>query len=233
RGALDVVKKLVAHGADPVGAGDFHELDVIGWAVGFEYAMHRDVAEFLLEHGAEHNIYSAVAMGAGDAIRSLVRRSHNNLDRPMDETNRRRRPLHLAVVKNQRASLEALLELGPDLEAEDSAGLTALDQAALSGERDMAEMLIARGARVRLPAAVALDREADVERLLREDRDALRPGGRWDKLIVRAAESSAAHVVERLIRAGASVHVRDDYRTAADGTHGYTALHAAAFRGNS
>jgi ankyrin repeat protein len=39
--------------------------------------------------------------------------------------------------------------------------------------------------------------------------------------------------VETLIRSGASVHVRDDYRTAIDQTHGYTPLHAAASAGNA
>jgi ankyrin repeat protein len=38
--------------------------------------------------------------------------------------------------------------------------------------------------------------------------------------------------VESLIRAGASVDVRDEPKTAVDCTSGYTPLHAAAFHGN-
>ena len=74
----------------------------------------------------------------------------------MDRTNHHRHALHLAVIKQQPESLATLLALGADVEVLDAAGLTALDQAALSGERDMAQRLIDHGARIRLPAAVAL-----------------------------------------------------------------------------
>jgi len=52
RGKLDIVRRLVEHGADPIGVGDTHELEVIGWATAFAYAFHRDVADYLLAHGA-------------------------------------------------------------------------------------------------------------------------------------------------------------------------------------
>ncbi|HEX5437363.1 MAG TPA: ankyrin repeat domain-containing protein, partial [Gemmatimonadaceae bacterium] len=231
-GSLDIVRRLIEHGADPIGAGDGHELEVIGWATCFN-VFHKDVADYLLAHGARHTIFSAVAMGATGAIHDIVALSRGELDRPMDQANQRRRPLHLAILKQQPESLDVLLALGADTEAEDAAGLTPLDQAALSGERAMAQRLIEGGARLRLPAAVAVDRRDDTERLLRQEPDSLRPGGRWDKLIIRASERAPGQTIEALIRAGASVHVRDDHRTSVDGTHGYTALHAAAFHGNA
>lgn len=230
--ALGIVRRLVEHGADPIGDGDGHELGVIGWATCFGPPGDFGVATYLLAHGARHTIYSAVAMGDAAAVRDILARDPAERERPMDATNRRRRPLHLAVVQRQRASLDELLAYGADVEAVDAAGLTALDQAALDGARDLATRLIEHGARVGLPAAVALGRTADVDRLLAEDPASLRPGGRWARLIVRAAEHAPGDVIERLVRAGASVHVRDDYHTAVDGTHGYTALHAAAFHGN-
>ena len=229
---LGIVRRLIEHGADPVGAGDYHDLAVIGWATCFGDPSNLTVAEYLLAHGAEHTIFSAVAMGAADAVRRIVGISAGERDRVMDTANRRRRPLHLAVVHRRPESLGALLALGADTEAEDDAGLTALDQAALSGAADLARQLLDAGARLRLPAAVALDRPHDVERLLAQEPDALRPGARWGRLILRAAESSSAAVVGALLAHGASVHVRDDSRTAVDNTHGYTPLHAAAFAGN-
>ncbi|HEY7878173.1 MAG TPA: ankyrin repeat domain-containing protein [Gemmatimonadaceae bacterium] len=232
RGRLDIVRRLVEHGADPIGTGDLHELEVIGWATCFG-PLHRHVAEYLLSHGARHTMGSAVALGVMDAIRDLAARAPAELDRPMDRVNHRRRPLHLAIIKQQAQSLATLLALGADMEAEDEAGLTPLDQAALSGERAMAQQLIDHGADLRLPAAVALERHDDIQRLLADDPDALRPGRRWGTLIIRASERASAAVIDALIRGGASVHVRDDPRTSVDGTHGYTALHAAAFRGNA
>ncbi|HSJ65720.1 MAG TPA: ankyrin repeat domain-containing protein [Gemmatimonadaceae bacterium] len=232
RGEFGIVRRLIEHGADPIGAGDGHELEVIGWATVFAREPQPELVAYLLDHGARHTIFSAVATGDVSALREIVRQSPGEVNRRMDGTNRRRRPLHLAVVQRQPGCLAALLESGPDLDAEDAGGLTALDQAAMNGERAMAEALIAEGASLRLPAAIALDRQADVERLLREEPHALRPGGRWDKLLIRASERAPAPVIEALIRAGASVHTRDDPRIAVDGTHGYTALHAAAFHGN-
>jgi ankyrin repeat protein len=225
---LAVIRLLLEHGADPIGEGTVHELNVLGWATCFGTGR-RDVVDYVLAHGARHDIFSAVAVGDADAIRALA----GDLNRRMDDTNHGRRPLHLAIVKQQPASLAALLELGADTEAEDNAGLTPLDQAALSGADEMVSSLIEHGAEVRLPAAIALGSTADIERALRTDPDALKPGKRWGTLIVRASEQSRGDVVERLIRAGADVNVRDSTTTSVDHTEGYTPLHAAAWRGNA
>jgi ankyrin repeat protein len=107
------VKFLLEHGADPIGEGDYHELGVLGWATAWEYVeASPEIVDYLLAHGARHNIFSAVATGDTQAIRDLISRSPADLERRMDLANRRRRPLHLAVVKKQSRALTALLELG-------------------------------------------------------------------------------------------------------------------------
>lgn len=231
---LAVIRLLIEHGADPIGTGDYHELDVIGWAACWDYVEAKpEVVEYLLAHGAVHNIFSAVAMGDVDSIRALAARSRADLDRRMDLTNHRRRPLHLAVVKKQAAALSALVDLGADLEALDEAALTALDQAALTGATELAQFLIDRGAEIRLPAAVALRRTHDIERLLRLEPDSLKPGRRWGTLIIRASAQAPGDVIETLIRFGAAVDVWDDPKTSVDATSGLTPLHAAAWSGNA
>jgi hypothetical protein len=136
------------------------------------------------------------------------------------------------VTKRQPASLVALLDLGANTESLDEAGFTALDQAALDGETAMAQTLLDRGAKVRLPAAIALNRKADIDRLLQKDPGTLKQGGRWRYLIVRAAERAPGEVIETLIQAGADVNIFDDVKTAIDNTSGFTALHAASWHGN-
>jgi ankyrin repeat protein len=228
-----IIRLLIEHGADPIGEGDYHELGVIGWATAWEYVhTNREIVDCLLAHGARHNIYSAAATGDTAAIRQLVSRNPADLERRMDMANRRRRPLHLAVIKKQPQSLLALLDVGANMESLDEAGFTALDQAALIGEAELAQILLDRGAKVRLPAAVCSARTRDIERLLRRDPDTLKPSGRWGNLILRASERAPGEIVETLIQAGASVDVRDDPKTAVDSTFGYTPLHAAAFNGN-
>ena len=232
KGHLDIVRQLVEAGSDPIGEGDMHELEVIGWATCYTHT-HRGIAEYLLAHGARQTMFSAVALGDANAIRSLAAADASAVDKRMDGSNLFRRPLHLAVLKRQRAALETLLALGADAELRDAAQLTPLDFAALEGHPDLADVLINAGAVLELPAAIALDRHDDVERLLAQDPAALRPGGKWARVIIRASERASGEIVQRLIRHGASVHVRDDPATAVDSTHGYTALHAAAFHGNA
>lgn len=230
---FEIIRLLIEHGADPVGEGDYHELGVLGWLTVWE-TIEADpkIVKYLLAHGARHNIFSAVATGAVDAIRELVQKSPANLERRMELTNKRRYPLHLAVIKKQPASVKTLLELGANIESLDESFFTPLDQAGLLGDSKIARILLDRGAKVRLPAAMGLNRPADIQRLLKNEPDSLRPGRRWGNLIVRAAERSSGEVIERLLRAGANVNVRDNPKTAVDNTSGYTPLHAAAFNGN-
>ena len=228
-----IIRLLIEHGADPIGSGDVHELEVIGWSCCWDYrAPDKAIVEYLVAHGARHHIFSAVTMGEVEIVRGLVSDDPESLARRMDRTNKHRTPLHQAVVKRQLQSVSTLVELGADLEAIDEAGLTPLDQAALDSSKEIAQLLINRGAIVRLPAAVALGRLEDIERLMRDDPDSLKPGQRFGTLIVRAAAASPGSVVEKLIQLGASVNVSDRESTSVDQTRGYTPLHAAAFHGN-
>jgi ankyrin repeat protein len=232
-----IIRLLVEHGADTIGEGDYHELGVIGWATAWDYIQpNPEIVAYLLAHDAKHNIFSAVAMGDAGVIRELVARTPSDLERRMNGMRMRPMPLHLAVMKNQPASVTTLLDLGANTESLDEAGFSALDLAALNGKNDgkhdLAQALLERGAKVRLPAAVALHRTADVETLLRRDPGTLKPGGRWGHLIVRASERAPGDVIETLIRNGASVNVHDDPKTSIDATSGYTPLHAAAWYGN-
>ena len=233
RGDLPVVRLLIEHGAEAnAGEVDDHELDIIGWATCFPGVQTNEpLVEYLLAHGARHTLFSAVATGDVDALRARAQERPSDLERPMDKVNRRRHPLHLAVVKNQPAALAALLALGADPDAVDAAGMTPLDEAAIRGANGMAQLLIDAGGQLTLASAIALRRTADVERLLRDDPHALEPGGRWGTLIVQAAADAPADVLETLIKLGASVDVHDAPVTAVDETRGYTALHAAAFHG--
>jgi len=230
---LAIIKLLLERGADPTGAGDLHELEVLGWATAWDYVdVKPDIVRYLLAHGARHNIYSATAVGDTEAVRAVVAHDRAALDRPMDGTNHRRRPLHLAIIKRQPQVVATLLELGARLDVEDAAGLTPLDQAALANQQSVANLLIARGAALGLPAAIALQRRDVVETIVRADPGVLKPGGRWGTLIVRAAERSPGHVIDTLVRFGAAVDVFDEPTKAIEGADRLTALHVAASNNN-
>jgi len=231
KGNTAIVQLLLDHGADATGLGDCHELEVIGWAACFG-SPRQEVVDLLLARGAVHNIFSAVALGALDAIRQLIAKDRQQLERRMSLANRRRCPLHLAVVNERVDSLRTLLDLGANCDSLDEAGCTPLDTAAMQGSQSIVDRLIAHGATIRLPAAVALGHTETLARLLRRDPDCLRPGNQWGTLIVRAAEKASGEIVAMLLQMGASPNVRDNPLTAVDAVAGYTPLHAAAFHGN-
>jgi uncharacterized protein len=240
RGNLAVVRLLIEHGADPIGAGTTHELDALGWAVCFDITPQLDVARYLLDHGARHTIHSAVAIGDVAAIRQLVA-DGADINQPMDHTNRRRTPAHLAVLKRQPGSLAALIEAGADLNATDAVGLTPLDHAALLADEEMVRQLQDAGAPMTAAAAMALGRTAELDRIVAENPDVLAVTSNREcaRLLTHASSRAPGQVIEALIRtitryrSGLSVvNLEGDHDTAIDGASGYTPLHSAAYHGN-
>jgi ankyrin repeat protein len=151
-----LVPLLLGPGADVRGAGDLHELDVIGWAAYFRDPGTADVTTMdadrraciddLVERGARHHIFSAMCVGDLALIRDVAARP-GALDRRMSRFEHRLTPLHFAVARGRHDILSLLLELGADPEATDAAGQTPLTAAMLRGDREAAARLLAAGAK--------------------------------------------------------------------------------------
>jgi ankyrin repeat protein len=219
RGSLPLVKLLVEAGADVIGYGDLHDWTVLGWAMSWK--TRPELARYLLEQGAEHTLFTAIALGDLNAIRALA--TPESINKPLVVFERGLRPLHMAVLRNQPEAATLLLQLGADPQIPDLDGLTPLDYAALRQWKELSQLMIDAGAELRLPAAVALGRSDVVRRALAADPDAFRPTGRWGNLIVRASGFATADVINALLDHGASVGVRVD---------GRTPLHVAAWDDN-
>ena len=146
-GHVEVVRALLNAGGDVHGFGDVHEGDVIGWAaLGERSDPHREVLELLLERGARHHIFSAIALGDLDRIRKLVEDNPEALDRRRSRFEQRQTALHFAISRQRYDILDLLIELGADLEAEDMNGETALAFAMLRGDGEAMSRLHAAGA---------------------------------------------------------------------------------------
>jgi ankyrin repeat protein len=154
-GHLENVRTLLDAGSDVHGAGDVHELDVIGWATFYREpgddqtqmeASRRDLVALLVERGARHHIFSAMSVGDLDLIRTLVEQNPGLLDRRMSRFEQGLTPLHFAMSRKRYDMLDLLIELGADLEAEDMSGQTALVVAMLRGDREAMSRLHAAGA---------------------------------------------------------------------------------------
>ena len=157
-GSLEVVKRLIAAGADVDGEGDDHRIGAIGWATCFKQ-VRKEVADYLLAQGAKPTIFAAVALNRADLVRRLVADDPTLLRvRKMSRFEHYRTPLHLAVLKNHPQMVKLLLELGADPAAKDSRGYTPLGLATTKMNRAIAAALIGAGANAKEPHANRFER---------------------------------------------------------------------------
>jgi ankyrin repeat protein len=236
------MRLLLAAGADPIGAGDLDDMGVIGWATVLQAApdepqvafeQRRLAVELLLQQGAKHTIWSAIAVGDVEVIGAIVEGESATLHARMSQFGRHRSPLHVAVAGTGRPQsgpfedvVRLLLEFGARLDVEDDDGLTPLDVAALGEGVDLTSMLLDAGARLTLPAALCLGRADDITYLAKQEVDALRRGGRYATLIDQAATRATGEQIQLLIDNGADVHA--GYPEERD----WTPLHTAALQNN-
>ena len=159
-GHLDSVRALLDAGSDVHGHGDLHDGDVIGWAMG-DWPANRPVVELLIERGARHHIFSAIASGDPELVRSVVARDPGALAKRRSKFEQGQTVLHFALGAPIGLSPRAprydmarlLIELGADLEAGDDHGRTALAVAMLHGDLEAMRLLKEAGAKE--PPAVA------------------------------------------------------------------------------
>jgi ankyrin repeat protein len=221
-----VVAMLVEAGSDVVGEGDDHQLGVLGWATCFR-RVREDVAEYLIRHGAKLNLWSAIALGRSDDVRSFIARDPALLTARMSRNEHHRTPLHHAAAKNRPDVARLLIELGADPNATDVTGATPLTTAAQenAGEEIIA-MLLQAGARIDFIAAVNLKRYDLAEAMLREDPARIGPNGRDTIALHLSVSRKDAQSVRWLIEHGVDVNAK---RELWDCNH--TALHMTAENG--
>ncbi|HWD39853.1 MAG TPA: ankyrin repeat domain-containing protein [Fimbriimonas sp.] len=155
-GHLGIVRALLDAGGDVHGFGDLHRGDVIGWATGWGFpSVRQDVVNLLLERGARHNVFSAIAAGDLQALQDLAEHNPDALDRRMSRFEQGQTALHYALQVRRPDILRLLLELGADVAATNDRNQTALEAAMLAGDHESIQYLLAAGAE---PPSIAGDR---------------------------------------------------------------------------
>jgi ankyrin repeat protein/catechol 2,3-dioxygenase-like lactoylglutathione lyase family enzyme len=158
-GGVEVVRALLDAGGDVHGVGDAHRLEVIGWATCFGPTIPKDVLALLLERGARHHIFSAIAVQDLELIQRVVEGDPDALSRRLSRFENGQTALHYVIAApdgllgggfrtgSHYAMLDVLIELGADLDAEDDRGRTPLAVAMLRGDEEAMRRLRAAGAR--------------------------------------------------------------------------------------
>lgn len=161
-GHLASARVLLDAGSDVHGVGDFHLLEPIGWATVWDEP-HRDMVDLLVERGARHHVFSAIALGDRNLLRRIVDDDFTALRRRLSRHEQGQSALHYVVAPpdglvggafrtgDHYATLELLISMGAELEAKDAKGRTALEIAMLRGDEEAARILHSAGAKV--PAA--------------------------------------------------------------------------------
>lgn len=179
-GHVDVVRRLLDAGVDPVGRGDDHDLEVIGWAScwdGGDDAPHREIQRLLIERGARHHIFSAIAINSADEVRRIVRADPSQLSRKMSRNEAFRQPLHEAVHRNRPEMVALLIELGADPLSKDGDGFPPAAYAMTPDtDRRVFEAIRDRG-KVDLFTALALGDLPAADAILRADPAAISRDG--------------------------------------------------------
>jgi ankyrin repeat protein len=172
RGSASVVQRLADAGCDVVGHGDDHALEVIGWATcwdGCDDEAHREVVRILLERGARHHIFSAIATNDEAEVRRIVATNRDAIRQTLSRNEHFEQPLQFAVRKNLPAMVALLLELGADPSSPDSAGLTAVGYASWQRvDEGIIRLLAQHGAVTPFTSLVLRDYSA-AERVMRVD----------------------------------------------------------------
>jgi ankyrin repeat protein len=218
-GHLEVVRRLADAGGDVVGHGDDHALEVIGWAScwdGCDDAIHRAVVDLLVSRGANHHIFSAVAMNLADEVRRIVSRAPAALNSRMSRNENHQLPLQFAVRMNRPEMVALLMDLGADPLAVDGSGFSAAAYAMTPGvDRRVMEAVAAltsaeltsaargdrrpRGGVIDLMAALALGEWETAGRLVHEIPELIQSDGSSGGALHLMAKRNDAAAVKWLL----------------------------------
>jgi cytohesin len=177
-GEIERVKLLISEDAD-VNVKDSDGLTPLHYAA---REGHKEIVELLLAHGADVNISGANYNRT--AAEFAMRSNHTDIVQLLVSKGANISPLHFALYMKDETKARSLIEGGADVSRRTPNGTTPLDRAVIAGLKDIAELLIAKGADVNAK-------------------------GTWNWTPLHSAVHGSKDIVELLITEGANVNARD------------------------
>jgi ankyrin repeat protein len=238
-GHLDVARLLVDQGSGVDALDSWHNLGPIGWATAVQHAHARntaryEVAEFLLNHGARLDIFSAIVWKDLDTVRRMIASDPAVLSQQLGVVDNRQQPLHFAVINNLPDMAQLLLETGADINAKTAWGLTPLCLAAMMKHDQIVDLLRARQADVDLSAALVLGQFKRAEELLVADPNQVGPAGPYHLLAHFTAQQGLAAATAVLLSNGADPDVfAEHFFHEREIVCSLSPLHVTAWRGHA
>ena len=208
-GHREIIELLLAKGAD-VNAKDENRLTPLHYAA---YGDHKEIVELLIAKGADVNAKkkngkTPLDMASG-ATADLLRTHGGHSG-----------SIHVSARDGDLAGVQALLDIGADVNAKDEEGWTPLHYSARNGHEEIVELLISGGADVNVKdesEETAVGENVETAAIICHHTGHSHGG----KTIHVPARDGDLAVVQYLLDAGADVNAKDE--------HGWTALHYAAF----
>ena len=181
---------------------------------------YRPAIDLLLARGARVSIFTACALDDRERVAELLAMDASQV---RARIGLRQSPLHIAAAHGHAEIVSILLDSHADPNAADYHGATPLRATALNGHRQVAEMLVSRGAALDIHSAAALGMADRVEAML-QDNPGLASSKARDQDVAGtplhwAAIGPNVSVAERLLAHGADVNAVHEH-------HG-TPLHVA------
>ena len=237
-GHLEVARLLVERGSGVDALDSWHNLGPIGWATAIQYAHSRnparyEVAEFLLNHGARLDIFSAIVWKDRDTVRRMIEADPSALSQQLGVVDKGQQPLHFAVINNLPDMAQLMLECGADINAKTAWGLTPLCLAAMMKHDQIVDLLRAEQADVDLSAALALGQLKRAEELLVADSSLVGPTGPYRLLAHFTVQRGLADATAVLLRNGTDPNVfAEHFYQEREIVCSLSTLHVAAWLGH-
>jgi ankyrin repeat protein len=214
RGELSRVRELLADDPSLLNARDGSGWNALGYAA---WNGRHQVCEYLLERGAEGDLFTEAACGPLDSFRERLRT--NPLGVSSRDRGRKATALLWAVRGGNRVGCELLLAMGADIQAADKEGNTALHYAASLEKMEILELLAAAGAgpdsanaNGQTPLHLAAARGSFEVCLFLLDHGASldRPDGKGNTALHLAAARGEFELCEYFLARGAEADLRND-----------------------